>query len=141
LKVLIINGSPHKSGTTYTALSEAARVFEAEGIEAEIVHIGHLPLTGCKACGACSKLGKCVIDDEVNAVSAKFGEADGIVIGSPVYYAAPNGTLLAFLDRLFHSASFDKRYKVGAGVVAQEEADAPHHLMYSTNTSQFPRCR
>ena len=117
MKVLLINGSPHAMGTTYTALSEAAKTLELEGIETEIVQVGNLNLSGCKACGACSKLKKCVLDDEVNAVAEKFKEADGIVVGSPVYYAAPNGTLLAFLDRLFHSAGFDKRDKVGAGVV------------------------
>lgn len=117
MKVLLINGSPHKNGTTYTALSEAARILESEGVETEIVQVGHLKATGCHACLACKKLGKCVMDDEVNTVAEKFKEADGLIIGSPVYYAAPNGTLLAFLDRLFFSATFDKRDKVGAAVV------------------------
>ena len=117
MKVLLINGSPHSKGTTFTALSEAASTLEKEGIETEIVQVGHLNLTGCKACGACGKLKKCVMNDEVNSVAEKFKDADGLIVGSPVYYAAPNGTLLAFLDRLFHSAGFDKRDKVGAGVV------------------------
>ena len=117
MKVLLINGSPHEKGTTYTALKEAADTLEREGIETEIVRIGHLGLGGCRACGACKKLGKCVINDEVNTALEKFKEADGIILGSPVYYAAPNGSLLAFLDRLFHCASFDKRDKVGAAVV------------------------
>lgn len=118
MKVLIINGSPHANGTTRRALLEAERVLNKEGIETETVNIGGLNITGCKACGACKKLGKCVIGDEVNEVVKKFGEADGLIVGSPVYYASPNGTLLAFLDRLFHSSSFDKRDKVGAAVVA-----------------------
>lgn len=117
MKVLLINGSPHEKGTTYTALSEAARVLNEEGIETEIIRIGHLSATGCKACLGCKKIGKCVINDEVNSVAEKFKESDGLIVGSPVYYAAPNGTLLAFLDRLFYSAGFDKRDKVGAGVV------------------------
>ena len=117
MKVLLLNGSPHKEGTTFTALSEAARILNEEGIETEIFQVGNLGATGCKACFACKKLGKCVIGDEVNEVALKFSEADGIIIGSPVYYAAPNGTLLAFLDRLVQSAKFDKRDKVGAAVV------------------------
>lgn len=117
MKVLLINGSPHKEGTTYTALSEAARTLEMEGIETELIQVGQLKSTGCHACYACGKTGRCVIGDEVNEVAEKFKEADGIIIGSPVYYAAPNGTLLGFLDRLFCSASFDKRDKVGAAVV------------------------
>jgi multimeric flavodoxin WrbA len=117
MKVLIINGSPHKNGTTYRALTEAARTLSEEGIESEIVQVGNLSVSGCRACFACGKLGKCVVGDEVNAVAEKFREADALIIGSPVYYAAPNGTLLAFLDRLFMSAKFDKRDKVGAAVV------------------------
>ena len=117
MKVLILNGSPHAAGTTHRALTEAESVLRAEGIDTEIIHVGGLSITGCKACGACQRLGKCVIGDEVNSVSEKFREADGIIVGSPVYYASPNGTLLAFLDRLFMSSKFDKRDKVGAAVV------------------------
>ena len=117
MKVLLINGSPHKSGTTYTALSEVARVLAERGIESEIMQIGHLAIRGCTACLGCRKTGKCVVDDEVNVAAEKFAEADGIIVGSPVYYAAPNGTLLSFLDRLFYSSGFDKRAKVGAAVV------------------------
>lgn len=117
MKVLVLNGSPHKEGTTYTALSEAVKVLESEGVECEIIQIGHLAVRGCTACYSCSKLGKCAIDDEVNKVAEKFKEADGLIIGSPVYYAAPNATLLAFLDRLFYSASYDRTMKVGAAVV------------------------
>lgn len=117
MKVILINGSPHKAGTTYTALTEAAKQLEQEGIEAEIIQIGSKAIRGCSGCLACRKLGKCVLDDEVNEVAEKFKAADGIIIGSPVYYASPNGTLISFLDRLFYSSSFDKTGKVGAAVV------------------------
>ena len=117
MKVLIINGSPHKDGTTFTALSEAKNTLEKEGVECEIIQVGHLTIRGCVACLGCRTIGKCAIDDAVNEVAEKFKEADGIIIGSPVYYAAPNGTLISFLDRLFYSSSFDKRKKVGAAVV------------------------
>ena len=117
MKVLIINGSPHKSGTTAAALDELKRTLEAEGAECEIMQVGHLALRGCNACLGCRKIGKCVSDDAVNEAAEKFKEADGLVVASPVYYAAPNGTLLSFLDRLFYSSPFDKRLKVGAAVV------------------------
>ena len=118
MKVLIINGSPHKDGTTSVAMNEVKRTLEECGIEAEIIHIGSEHV-GCRACGGCKKLGRCVIDDMVNEVAEKLSAADGIVIGSPVYYASPNGGFLAFLDRLFYSSSReDKHMKVGAAVVA-----------------------
>ena len=117
MKVLLINGSPHKEGTTYAALSEVARALNARGVETEIIQVGHLAIRGCVACYSCSKTGKCAIDDVVNQVAEKFKEADGIVVGSPVYYASPNGTLVSFLDRLFYSSRFEKRDKVGAAVV------------------------
>ena len=117
MKVLLINGSPHKEGTTYAALSEVKKTLEAEGVEAEIIQVGHLTIAGCRGCGACFKLGRCVTDDIVNEVSKKFEEADGIIVGSPVHYAAPSGALICFLDRLFYTAHFDKRDKVGASVV------------------------
>ena len=116
MKILLINGSPKSEGNTFIALSEVAKTLEAEGIEAEIVHVGHKDIHGCIACGKCKEQGKCVFDDLVNEVSKKFAEADGIVIGSPVYYASPAGGLISFLDRLFHSAPFDKSMKVGAAV-------------------------
>ena len=117
MKVLMINGSPHKEGNTATALQEMKKVFEQEGIEAEIVNIGNDAIRGCVACGACRKLGKCVYDDLVNEIAPKFEEADGLVVGSPVYYASANASLVAVLDRLFHSTGFAKTMKVGAGVV------------------------
>ena len=118
MKVLMINGSPHAKGNTYTALHEMEKVFEQEGIETEILHIGNQAVRGCIACGSCAKNGKCVFDDAVNAAASKFEECDGFVVGSPVYYASANATLSAFLDRLFYSTHFDKRMKVGACVAA-----------------------
>ena len=117
MKVLLINGSPHKNGTTYAALSEVAKTLNDEGVETEIIQIGHLAIRGCVGCYACSKLGKCAFDDEVNLVNEKFKEADGLIVGSPVHYAAPTGAVVSFLDRLFYSGRFDKRDKVGAAVV------------------------
>lgn len=116
MKVLLINGSPHAKGNTAFALNQMAEVFAGQGIKAEIIHIGHLPVRGCIACGSCYKTGKCAIDDIVNQIAPKFQEADGIVVGSPVYYASANATLIAFLDRMFYSTHFDKRMKVGAGI-------------------------
>lgn len=117
MKVLILNGSPHKTGTTNAALTEVAKSLEAEGIESEIVQVGNLAIHGCIGCYSCTKLGKCVFDDEVNEIAKKFEKADGLIVGSPVHYAAPSGTLICFLDRLFYSSKFDKREKVGAAVV------------------------
>ena len=117
-KVLLINGSPHKNGCTATALSEMAETFEKLGIETEIMHIGSSAVKGCVACGYCGKNGRCVTDDIVNEAAKKFEEADGLVIGSPVYYGSPDGTVIAFADRLFNSTPFSKQMKVGAAVVS-----------------------
>jgi multimeric flavodoxin WrbA len=117
-KVLLLNGSPHANGCTATALREMMDVFAAEGIDAELIHIGNKTTRGCLGCGTCSMTGKCVIDDLVNEFAPKFEAADGLVLGSPVYYGSPNGTLLAFLDRLFYSTHFSKHMKVGAAVVS-----------------------
>lgn len=117
LKVLLINGSPRPNGNTALALKNMAEVFEAQGVEAEILNIGSNAIRGCIACNSCKKAGKCVFDDAVNEAAPKFQEADGLVVASPVYYASANATLIAFLDRLFYSTSFDKRMKVGASVV------------------------
>jgi len=116
-KVLLINGSPKPNGCTYTALNEMVKIFNNENIEAEILHIGNKDIRGCIACNRCKQEGKCVFDDIVNATAEKFEKADGLVIGSPVYYASPNGTLISFLDRLFYSTPFSKHMKVGASVV------------------------
>ena len=117
-KVLLLNGSPHQHGCTATALEEMVRVFEAEGIETEIIQVGIKDIRGCISCGKCSEAGKCVFDDLVNEVAPKFEAADGLVVGSPVYYGSPNGTILSFMDRLFYSTSFSKHMKVGASVVS-----------------------
>ena len=115
--VLLINGSPHPKGCTAEALAELQRTLEAEGIETELIQVGNKDIRGCIACGRCGELGHCVFDDAVNEFAAKFEKADGIVVGSPVYYAAPNATVQAFLQRLFYSSNFDKTMKVGAGFV------------------------
>lgn len=117
MKVLLINGSPHKNGATNRILEEVCKPLNEEGIETEIIHIGSSKISGCLACGFCYKNGKCVQNDLVNEIALKFEEADGLVVGSPVYYASANGTLISLLDRLFYSSHFDKRMKVGASVV------------------------
>ena len=118
MKVLLINGSPHANGCTFTALNIVAEELQKNGIETEIVHIGNKDIRGCIACGKCYELGHCVFNDMVNEVASKLEQADGLVVGSPVYYAGPNGTLTNLLDRLFYSAHYDLRMKVGAAVVS-----------------------
>lgn len=118
MKVLMLNGSPRKDGNTAAALSEMERIFAAEGIETETIHVGGQPVRGCVACGGCGRTGRCVFDDIVNQLAPKFEQADGLVVGSPVYYASANATLMAVLQRLFFSTGFDKTMKVGAAVVA-----------------------
>ncbi len=117
MKVLILNGSPKANGNTATAINELIRVFESEGVDTEIVHVGNKDVRGCIACNSCRKNGKCVFDDVVNEIAPKFEEADGLVVASPVYYASANATLIACLDRLYYSTGFDKTMKVGASVV------------------------
>ena len=116
MKVLLINGSPRKDGNTAIALNEMIKVFESQGIETELLHIGGKDIRGCIACGKCRQLGHCVFDDIVVQASQKLAEADGLVVGSPVYYASANGTVVSFMDRLFYSNSADLRMKVGAAV-------------------------
>ena len=116
MKVLIVNGSPHRDGNVSVAIAELKKVFADEGIEVENVEIGIKRVSGCLGCYTCGKIGKCVVDDIVNEAAEKFKAADGLIVASPVYYASPNGTLISFLDRLFFSAKFDKRMKVGASV-------------------------
>jgi len=118
MKVLLLNGSPKANGNTAVALHEMVDIFNKEGIETEVIHVGNKDIRGCVACGQCSKLGHCVFNDLVNEVAPKFAEADGLVVGSPVYYASANATLVALLTRLFYSTPFDKTMKVGAAVVA-----------------------
>lgn len=119
MKVLLINGSPNAKGNTATALEEMAKTFREEGVETEIIHVGNKAIRGCIGCRKCFQLGKCVFDDIVNETAPKLAEADGIVLGSPVYYASANATLMAFATRLFYSTfHVNKTMKVGASVVA-----------------------
>lgn len=117
MKVLLINGSPHREGNTAIALHEVQKTLEADGIETELTHIGHKDIHGCIACYKCYTTGKCVFNDVVNEIAPKFEAADGLIVGSPVYYAAPAGTVVSFMNRLFYSTHFDKTMKVGASVV------------------------
>ena len=117
MKVLLVNGSPRPKSNTLLGLEEMQKIFNEQGIETEIYNIGNKDIRGCIACNQCSKLDHCVFDDEVNEFAAKFQAADGLVVGTPVYYAAPNATVQAFLQRLFYSSHFDKTMKVGAGFV------------------------
>lgn len=117
MKVLLINGSPHAKGNTFLALSEAAAALQKEGVEAEIVSIGAKAVQGCIACFKCAELGRCVFQDELyNSIREKLDTADGIIVGSPVYYAGPNGSLCALLDRLFFSCKDKLAYKPAASV-------------------------
>ena len=125
MKVVLINGSPHEMGCTYTALKEVADTLQNEGIDAEIVHIGKDPIAGCTACGYCSRTGenRCVINDRVNQILEKLETADGLVVGSPVYYASPNGSLISLLDRLFLAgAQSIMALKPGAAVTSARRA-------------------
>ena len=118
MKALLINGSPHEHGCTYTALAELAKTLESEGVETEIIQAGK-PEHGCTACGVCKTTNRCVFDDLVNEVAVKLEEADALVIGSPVYYASPAGGAISFMDRLFYSTPWiNKTMKVGASVVS-----------------------
>lgn len=117
MRVLLINGSPHKHGNTYTALAEVAKSLEQNGVETEFFHIGTQPVRGCIGCHKCAELGRCIFTDELyNDAREKLSNADGVVVGSPVYYAGPNGSLCALLDRLFYSASDVLQYKPAAAV-------------------------
>lgn len=119
MKVLLINGSPREKGCTYTGLTEVAKALEADGIETEIYQIGKGPISGCTACRACAKLGKCVIDDKVNELSERLDDFDGLVIGSPVYYSNASGQVRCFLDRLFFSGGGKKLAgKPGCAIVS-----------------------
>lgn len=116
MKVLMINGSPRTQGNTSLLLSEMEQVFHQEGIKTSTLQVGHLDIRGCLACNSCWRTGKCVLEDTVNEFAGVFEACDGLVIGSPVYYASANSTLTAFLDRLFYSTRFDKTMKVGASI-------------------------
>ena len=123
MKVLLVNGSPHEKGCTFTALSEIAAQLKKEGVETEIFNIGVQPIMPCMACRACRKLGKCVIDDKVNEFVAKAAECDGFVLGSPVHYASASGVIVPFMDRAFYSAAPEVfRMKPAAAVVSARRA-------------------
>ena len=122
MKVLLLNGSPHQHGCTARALKEVSTILNKEGIDTETIFVGENDVRGCIGCGFCRKKGKCVFNDIVNELAKKFMEADGIVVGTPVYYAGANGTIVSLLDRLFYSANFDKSFKVGACVVSSRRA-------------------
>lgn len=115
--VLLLNGSPRENGNTFLSLTEMAKTLNEEGIETEIIQTGKSMIRGCVACGGCKKLGKCVFNDLVNEIAPKFEAADGLVVGTPVYYAMANGTITSLLQRLFYSTQFSKTMKVGASVV------------------------
>ena len=117
MKVLILNGSPKTNGNTMTAISEMVKVFDSEGVESEVIHVGNKDIRGCVSCNSCASKGKCIFDDVVNEIAPKFEASDGLVLASPVYYASANATLIACLDRLFYSSSFDKTMKVGASII------------------------
>ena len=117
-KVILLNGSAHQHGCTAAALDEMIKVFEMEGIATELIQVGNKSIRGCIGCNKCGTAGRCVFDDLVNEVAPKFEEADGMVVGSPVYFASPNGGLVSFLDRLFYSTQFPKHMKVGAAIVS-----------------------
>lgn len=122
MKVLLLNGSIHKNGTTNAALTKIAETLESSGIETEIFHIGGEPVSDCLACMQCVKTGKCVIDDAVNVFVEKARNADGFVFGTPVYYAHPSGRVLSFLDRAFYSGKPAFRFKPGASVAVARRA-------------------
>ena len=117
MKILMINGSPHSDGNTAAALNEMKKIFDENGVETTLVQVGNKVVRGCVGCYSCQKTGKCIFKDIVNETAPLFEEADGLVVGTPVYYASANATVIAFLDRLFFSTPFDKTMKVGAGVV------------------------
>lgn len=145
MKVIILNGSPKANGNTATALREVEHVLNQQGIETEYLHVGHQHIHGCIACNRCWETGKCAFDDVVNSISEKMKDADGLLVGSPVYFATPNGTLLALLDRLFYSnLHTDWSMKVGATVSiarrggATTTMDALNKYFLKTNMPLVP---
>lgn len=118
MKVLLVNGSPHAQGCTYTALCEVAAALEKQGIETELFQVGTKPISGCLGCGACIKTGKCVIDDVVNEFVEKAKDADGFVFGSPVHYAGASGAITSFMDRVFYGKGAVYANKPAAAVMS-----------------------
>lgn len=141
MKVLLVNGSPHPKGCTFTALNEVAGALEKNGVETEIFQLGLKPISGCRGCGTCHKIGKCIIDDIVNEFIAKVDEYDGFVFGSPVHYAASSGAISSFMDRAFFAAGGRMAFKPGAVVVSCRRAGstaALDQLMKYLTISQMP---
>ncbi len=128
MKVIILNGSPHIKGCTARALREAEETLNKDGIETETIMVGNKNIRGCIACNTCGVKGKCVFEDLVNETAPKFEKAEGLIVGTPVYYAGANGTILSFLDRLFYSTHFDKSMKVGAAVLSSRRAGSTSAL-------------
>lgn len=124
MKVLMINGSPQADGNTARAIAEMKKIFDAEGVETDVMQVGNKAIRGCIGCRKCADLGRCVFDDEVNVAAEKLKAADGLVIASPVYYANPNGTLVSFLDRLMFSRNYDVTMKVAASVAVARRGGA-----------------
>lgn len=122
MKVLMISGSPHKAGSSRLALDEMKKVFEAEGVETELMEVGAGPISGCTACGACKKTGVCVIDDMVNEAIKRLEAADALVVATPVHYASPAGALLAFLDRMFYAGGSKFAHKPAAALACARRA-------------------
>ena len=123
MKVLLVNGSPHEKGCTYTALSEAAKALNEEGIRTDFFWIGKKPIAGCTGCDACARLGKCVFDDRVNEFTAIAGEYDGFIFGSPVYFSGMNGAMMSFMDRAFFSGHRQKKIPLFLSLLPQS---SPH---------------
>ncbi len=142
MKVLLVNGSPHRTGCTYTALHEVEAALNAEGIETEIFWLTLKPISGCMACGFCKEHGKCAIDDCVNDFSKKAREADGFIFGSPVHYSAASGAMTSFMDRLFYSSPIEVfRHKPAGVIVSARRAgttDAYDQLIKYPGISEMP---
>jgi len=141
MRVLLVNGSPHPKGCTFTALNEVAGALEKNGIETEIFQLGLKPISGCRGCGTCHKTGKCIIDDIVNVFIEKVADYDGFVFGSPVHYAAASGAISSFMDRAFFAGGSKMRFKPGAVVVSCRRAGstaALDELIKYLTISQMP---
>ena len=141
MKVLLVNGSPHPEGCTFTALKEIASVLEKNGIETELFQLGVKPISGCLGCNKCNELDKCVINDKVNEFVAKAAEADGFVFGSPVHYASGSGAITSFMDRVFYSGGEKFEFKPGAVIVSCRRAGstaALDQLMKYLTISNMP---
>jgi len=141
MKVLLVNGSPHPKGCTFTALSEVASALEKNGVETEIFQLGLKPISGCRGCGTCARTSKCIIDDIVNTFIEKVTDYDGFVFGSPVHYAAGSGAITSFMDRAFFAAGSKMAFKPGAVVVSCRRAGstaALDQLMKYFTLSQMP---